>query len=147
MEKQSYSKSWNRFKLCLVIDFKLSRCAVVSILNLFVIHFLWCDFGNITLNGARGTPYPTPTLTIQLTTNQHFYLLYWSSDHYFWWLVDLLLTPWVEALGRHPSYKTRWSGSNLTRVEIWWAQAQAWAFARKYKGYDIIFSCILVIKN
>ena len=24
------------------------------------------------------------------------------------------------------SYKTRWSGSNLTRVEIWWAQTQAW---------------------
>ena len=23
------------------------------------------------------------------------------------------------------SYKTRWSGSNLTRVEIWWAQTQA----------------------
>ena len=29
-------------------------------------------------------------------------------------------------------YITRWSGSNLTRDERWWAQTQAWGFARNY---------------
>ena len=32
---------------------------------------------------------------------------------YFRWLVGLLLTPWVEALGWYKSYKIRWLGSNL----------------------------------